>query len=198
MTQQPQNNQNPPEKRFDDHSVIVPPHKLKKAVTHTRGPVQIDMSAVERAEAALAELKVEFGEWMNSECQRVDAARKLIHTKGLTRATADALFLPAHDIKGGAATLGFPLAERIATSLCRLLKHSPEPGKISRKLIDHHVDAIRALVRENVQDPVNPYGLEISERLAIMVETFLAEQLKDAYAEIAGDAAPRLAIPENK
>ncbi len=198
MTTQLQEDKSPPEKHFDDHSVIVPPHKLKKAVTHLRGPVQIDMSAVERAEAALAELKSEFGEWMNSECQRLDAARRVVHAKGLNRGTADALFMPAHDIKGGAATLGFPLAERLATSLCRLLRHAPEPGRISRKLIDHHVNAIRALVRENVQDPLNPYGLEISERLGIMVETFLAEELKDAYAEIAGDAPARIVLPDSK
>jgi chemotaxis protein histidine kinase CheA len=195
MTTQQQET-NPPEKRFDDHSVIVPPHKLKKVVTHTRGPAQIDMSAIERAEAALAELKAEFGDWMKAECQRLETARRVVHTKGLNRGTADALFIPAHDIKGGAATLGFPLAERIATSLCRLLKHAPEPGRISRKLVDHHVDTIRALVRENVQNPLNPFGLEISDRLSVMVETFLAEELQDAYAEIAGDAAPRLQVPE--
>jgi chemotaxis protein histidine kinase CheA len=196
MAQQPQDD-NPPEKQFDDHSVIVPPHKLKKAVTHTKGPVNIDMSAVQRAEAALAELKVEFGEWMNAECLRVDAARREIHTKGLNRATVDALFTPAHDIKGGATTLGFPLAERIATSLCRLLQHTPEPSRIPRALIDHHVDAIRAVVREDVKNPHNPYGLELSERLSIMVETFLSHEMKDAYAEIAGDAAPRITLPQN-
>jgi chemotaxis protein histidine kinase CheA len=194
MTQQ-QQDQNPPEKRFDDHSVIVPPHKLKRAVTHTKGPANIDMSAVERAEAALAELKVEFGEWMNAECQRIDAARRAIHAKGLSRTTVDALFMPAHDIKGGATTLGYPLAERIATSLCRLLKHAPEPIRIPRGLIDNHVDSIRALVREEVKDPNNPYGVELAERLSIMTETFLAEELKDAYAEIAGDAAPRMMLP---
>ena len=190
-------NDKPAEKRFDDHSVIVPPHKLKNVVMHTRGPTHIDMAVVERAEAALAELKDEFGVWMKSECDRIDAARRAIHAKGLSRATADGLFLPAHDIKGGASTLGYPLAERIAASLCRLLRHAPEPGRISRKLIDHHVDTIRALVREEVQDPHNPYGLEIAERLAIMVETFLAEELKEAYAEIAGDAAPRIALSKS-
>jgi chemotaxis protein histidine kinase CheA len=194
MPQQP-HEENPPEKHFDDHSVIVPPHKLKKAVTHTNGPVNIDMSAVDRAEAALAELKVEFGEWMRSECDRVEAARRAIREKGVTRKTVDALFIPAHDIKGGAATLGFPLAERLATSLCRLLQHTPEPARIPRVLIDHHVDGIRAIVREDVKDAHNPYGLELSERLSILVETFLSEEMKDAYAEIAGDAAPRIAIP---
>lgn len=196
MAQQPQD-ENPPEKRFDDHSVIVPPHKLKKAVTHAKGTVNIDMSAVQRAEAALAELKTEFGEWMNAECERIEAARRQIHAKGLSRTTVDALFMPAHDIKGGATTLGFPLAERIATSLCRLLQHSPLPARIPRGLIDHHVDAIRAVVREDVKNAHNPYGLELAERLSIMAETFLSEELKDAYAEIAGDAAPRITLPEN-
>lgn len=195
MAQQPET-ERATEKRFDDHSVIVPPHKLKKVVTHTRGPTQIDMAVVERAEAALAELKDEFGVWMKSECERIDAARKVIHANGLSRATVDNLFMPAHDIKGGASTLGYPLAERIATSLCRLLKHSPEPARIPRAMIDHHVDSIKALVREGVQDPLNPYGLEIAERLSILVETFLSEELKDAYAEIAADAAPRISIPQ--
>lgn len=196
MAQQPQDD-NPPEKHFDDHSVIVPPHKLKKAVTHTKGPVNIDMSAVQRAEAALAELKVEFGEWMNAECQRIEDARRAIHAKGLSRETVDALFIPAHDIKGGATTLGFPLAERIATSLCRLLQHTPEPRRIPVALLDHHVDAIRAVVREDVKNAHNPYGLELSEQLSIMAETFLSNELKDAYAEIAGDAAPRMVLPRN-
>lgn len=196
MAQQPQD-ENPPEKHFDDHSVIVPPHKLKKAVTHAKGKVNIDMSAVQRAEAALEELKVEFGEWMNAECLRIDTARQIIHAKGLNPATVEALFMPAHDIKGGATTLGFPLAERIATSLCRLLQHAPEPARIPRGLIDHHVDAIRAVVREEVKDAHNPYGLELAERLSIMAETFLSEEMKDAYAEIAGDAAPRIALSQD-
>lgn len=198
QSQQPPQDQNPPEKRFDDHSVIVPPHKLRSVVKQTREPGHIDMSVVAKAEAALGELKSEFGAWMMDECNRIDAARQIIREKGLSRSSADGLFMPAHDIKGGAATLGYPLAERLATSLCRLLRHAPDPSKISPAIIDHHVDAIRALVREEVHDPLNPYGLEISERLAVMVEHFLAAEMKDGYAAIAGDAAPRIALPKKK
>ncbi len=182
------------ERRFDDHSVIVPPHKLKHAVTHTQGPSIVDMAVVERAEAALAELKGEFVIWMNDECQRLDTARRAVHEKGLNRSTVDRLLVPAHDIKGGATTLGYPLAERIATSLCRLLHHAPDTLRIPMVLIDHHVDTIKAVVREEVLSPVNPYGLEIAEQLSIMVEKFLAAEMKDGYAAIAGDAAPRLRI----
>ncbi len=34
----------------------------------------------------------------------------------------EALFRAAHDIKGQAATLGFPLAAAVADSLCRLIE----------------------------------------------------------------------------
>lgn len=194
MTRQA-NEEKSPEKRFDDHSVIVPPHMLKKAVTHAFGNVDIDMSAIDRAEAALAELKDQFVDWMNSECDRLDAARRLVRAEGANRKTIDALFLPAHDIKGGASTLGFPLAERLAMSLCRLLRHTPAPERIPLAMIDHHVDAIRAIVHEDVRTAGNPYGLKLCEQISVMTETFLAAELKDSYAEIAGEAAPRIYIP---
>jgi hypothetical protein len=61
-------------------------------------------------------------------------------------------------------------------------------------LIDHHVDTIKAIVREEVLSPMNPYGLEIAEQLSILVEKYLAEEMKEGYAELAGDAAPRLRV----
>ncbi len=188
---------NPPEHRFDDHSVIVPRHALRGVVRHTREPGTFAMDVVARAEAALSELKSEFGGWMNAECERADKARLAIRAEGLNSANMDRLYHSAHDIKGTAETLGFPLATRIAVSLCRLLRHSPDISKIPVTLIDHQVDAIRAIVREQMQGTENPHAAEIAEQLAIMVEHFLASELKDAYAEIAGDAAAGLMLPVN-
>lgn len=189
--------QNPPEHRFDDHSVIVPRHALRGVVRHTREPGTFAMDVVARAEAALAELKSEFGGWMSAECERADEARLAIRAEGLNSVNMHRLYHSAHDIKGTAETLGFPLATRIAVSLCRLLRHSPDISKIPVALIDHQVDAIRAIVREQMQGKENPHAAEIAEQLAIMVEAFLSSELKDAYAEIAGDAAAGLMLPVN-
>lgn len=186
----------PPEHRFDDHSVIVPPHQLKGVVRHTREPGMIAMDVVARAEAALAEIKHEFGGWMEAECVRLEAARLRIATKGANEDRVEALLRPAHDIKGAAATLGFPLAGRLATSLCRLLVHSPDPERIPLSLVDHHVSSVRAIVREEITEVHNPVAIEIAENLSVLVETFLAEELKEDYAEIAAEAAPKLEIIE--
>jgi len=191
------NDQNPPEHRFDDHSVIVPRHALRGVVRHTREPGTFAMDVVARAEAALSELKSEFGGWMSAECERADQARLTIRAEGLNSTNMHRLYHSAHDIKGTAETLGFPLATRIAVSLCRLLRHAPELSTIPVSLIDHHVDAIRAIVREQLQGGENAKAMEIAETLSIMVETFLSTELKDAYAEIAADAATGMLLPIN-
>lgn len=193
---QPGKAQPPAERRFDDHSVIVPPHTLKSAVKHTREPGTIAMDVVTQAEAALNSLRDEFPRWMNDECTRLEAARQDVREKGANVRTIAALFHPAHDIKGAAATLGYPLAGRIGGSLCRLVTHAPDAAKVPPQLVDLHVDAIHAVVREQIDSLYSPYATEVSERLGIMVEKFLARELQDAYAEIAGDAAPRLQIPD--
>lgn len=186
----------PPEHRFDDHSVIVPPHKLRAVIKHTREPGGVAMDVVAHAEAALAEIRGEFNGWMEAECTRIEKARLAIHDNGLDYMTADTLFRPAHDIKGTAATLGFPLAGRLASSLCRLLTHAPDFSRVPQALIDHFVNSIRAIVREEIHEVHNPVATEIAENLSILVETFLANELKDGYAEIAVDAAPRLEVAD--
>jgi chemotaxis protein histidine kinase CheA len=190
---------NPPadkQQKFEDHSVIVPAHSLKNVVRRTAEPGEIDMGVVERAEAALASLKGEFSGWMNTECERLEEARKALHQNGQNAATLEILFRTAHDIKGDAATLGYPLAGTIASSLGRLIYHWPKGSSLPMHIVDKAVEAIRAVVRENVRHPQEPTGSEVSEKLAILVEQYLARELKDGYAEIAADAAPSLKLPE--
>jgi chemotaxis protein histidine kinase CheA len=185
----------PEQQRFEDHSVIVPPHKLKTAVVHTAEPGTIAMDVVELAEAALDRLKGEFDGWMQVECDCLDAARKSLHQGGWSKASFDILFRAGHDIKGNAATFGFPLAGRLAAGMSRLLYHAPDKTRIPLALIDCYVEAIRAVVRDKLQNANEQTGLVVAEQLAVWVEKFLAGELKDAYAEIAADAAPALEMP---
>jgi len=45
--------------------------------------------------------------------------------QGFTEKTHAELFRAAHDIKGEAATFGYPAVVGAADSLCRLLEHTP-------------------------------------------------------------------------
>jgi hypothetical protein len=186
------------ETHYEDHSVIMPPHELKSAILRTSEPGDIAMDVVEKAEEALASLKGEFSDWMVAECDRLESARNALHSGGVTPTTLSMLFRASHDIKGDAATLGFPMAGRLAGSLCRLIDNAPDRSRIPLVVVDRYVEAIRAVVREGIRDANDATAGEVAEQLAIMAERFLAAELKDAYAEIAGEAYVQIEWPQSR
>ena len=105
------------------------------------GPRRIDLGAIARAEKALAALAVEFSAWMKNEIKVLDAARDILRERGVDEDTHAALFRAAHDIKGEAATFGYPIAGMIAGSLCRLMDDSPTSPPLPLLVVDQHVDA---------------------------------------------------------
>jgi len=157
---------------FADHQVITPPNKLKAAWTRTAAADD----PVARAEAALAELSTEFTGWMNDECEQLDKARADIRQNGLAVQQREALFRASHDIKGQAATLGFPLASAVADSLCRLLELTHDPRRIPLALIDQHVDAVRAIIREHGHPEAEVMAETLTSRLRDVSEEFLRHE----------------------
>src|SRR6186713_3140089 len=131
---------------YADHEVLTPQNKLRKALSDR--PLAPGDDPVARAERALAELSSEFGAWMQQECERLDKARRAVKSTGFTRNAKEQLFHAAHDIKGEAATFGFPAVAGAADSLCRLIEYAPDATKIPVQLVDQHVDAVRAIFRE--------------------------------------------------
>ena len=126
-----------------------------------------------RAEAALAELSSEFAGWMDSECDRLEAARQDVKRDGFTQKTHDILFRAAHDIKGEAGTFGFPAVVGVAESLCRLIEHTPDMQRIPLALVDQHVDAIRAVVREYARPDLLDAATALTRRLREVTDEFL-------------------------
>ena len=157
---------------FPDHEVITPPNKLQGAVGRA---IEGD-DPVARAEAALAQLSSEFTRWMDDECEQLDRARRNVQEKGMTGLPREALFRAAHDIKGQAATLGFPLVAAVAESLCRLLEETHDPRRIPLDLVDQHVDAVRAIFREHGRARGKVIADTLTRTLRQVCEDFLASQ----------------------
>jgi HPt (histidine-containing phosphotransfer) domain-containing protein len=159
---------------YADHEVITPPHELRKAASQVLEGDHDD--PVARAEAALVELASEFSIWMQSECDRLEAARQDVASLGFTEKTHDALFRAAHDIKGEAATFGYPAVAGVVESLCRLLEHTPEAARIPRKLVDQHVDAVRAIIREHSRTDLADAAGALTRRLREVTDEFLKRE----------------------
>jgi len=176
---------------YGDHEIITPPNKLRRVVSIVEDPVD---DPVTRAEVALARLAGEFSDWMVHECERLDAARHALRAKGFAKDTRDALFHAAHDIKGQAATFGFPTLTAPAESLCRLIEHTPDLTRIPMSLVDQHVDTVRAIIRESNRRDIKDIANALTRKLRNVTDEFLRHENRDrpeVLAEIA--LAPPLA-----
>jgi chemotaxis protein histidine kinase CheA len=184
----PSKTQKPEVAKFDDHDVITPPNKLSGAV----GRAVAGDDPVARAEAALEQLSSEFTDWMHDECEQLDKARNRVRQDGMAVQQREALFRVAHDIKGQAVTLGFPLVADVAGSLCRLIEETRDPRRIPLELVDQHVDAVRAIMREHARPHADAVAEKLTRRLRAVSEEFLRREGKDA-ATPDGIASPPIA-----
>jgi chemotaxis protein histidine kinase CheA len=179
---------------FADYQVIRQPNPLRRAVKRVSEDTTDD--PVARAEKALQGLSNEFESWMGKECERLAVAHAMILKTGLNQATQDELFRAAHDIKGDAATFGYPMAAAAADSLCRIMEHAPDFTKVPNELIAHHVNAIQAIVREHRKFGVESVAGELSRKLRGVADEFLAAVNQDRPEHLEVILGPSLAPSE--
>lgn len=181
-------------KAFATHHVITQPNPLRKVL---RRVDEKDMDdPVGRAEQALAGLSGEFKDWMAIEVQRLSTAWTAVQKDGFTKKLRDELFHAAHDIKGDAATFGFPSAAVIAESLCRIIEHAPDLEKVPAELFTHHINAILAIVHENTRLDSISVSAELSRRLRKVADDYLANVNRDRPEHLEIILAPSIAPVE--
>lgn len=167
-------NETSPERQ--DYEVVRPPQDLRSKVKVLNGKDAAHFDPVKAAEAALARLSGEFDSWMGLEVETLLDAWAALPPGSLTEAGKDALFRAAHDIKGQAGTLGYPLAGAVAGNLCYLFEHVSPAADIPRLLVEQHVDAVRAMVAEGAKDADNEVAKALVARLADVTDDFISRR----------------------
>lgn len=125
----------------------------------------IDPAAIAKAEAALKSLASNFSQWLSDEITKLEAARQQVHAQGMTAETMENLYLRAHDLKGLGTTYGYQLITRIAGSLCRMIDDKQKRTTAPLELVDAHIDAIKAAVRDDIKSDDHPVGSVLIEEL---------------------------------
>ena len=181
-------------KSFADHHVITQPNPLRKVLL--RVPESDLDDPVGRAEKALAGLSGEFKNWMTIEADRLSAAHAAVLRGGFTNETREELFRAAHDIKGDAATFGFPSAAAAAESLCRIIEHAPDLDRVPADLITHHINAIQAIVRERTKLDTTVMASALSKQLRGVTDEFLVKVNRDRPEHLEAILAPSIVPAE--
>ena len=177
-------------KKFADHQVITHANPLRSVLRRV-GDSSLD-DPIARAEKALAGLSGEFKQWMRIEADRLSTAHADILRHGFTDAACEELFRAAHDIKGDAATFGYPSAGAAADSLCRIIEHAPELDHVPSDLIAHHINAIQAIVRERTKLDTVAMATELSRQLRGIADKYLTHANRDRPEHLEAILAPSI------
>ena len=148
------------------------------------------------SEEALQGLSGEFKNWMTIEADRLSAAHAAIIGDGFTNENRQELFRAAHDIKGDAATFGFPSAGAAAESLCRIIEHAPDLDQVPPELITHHINAIQAIVRERTKLDTATTASKLSKQLRGIADEFLVRVNRDRPEHLEAILAPSIVPAE--
>ncbi|WP_421792104.1 Hpt domain-containing protein [Hyphobacterium sp.] len=153
--------------------MITPPNMLRVKVGGRIGP--IDEKAIERAEAALDDMKEVFSNWLENEVEKLEDAATHVARDGINSPAGETLFARAHDLRGMGTTYNFPIVTRMAGSLSKLIETEEKRAIAPTKLALAHTHAIRAALRQGVRDDQNPVGKALAEELESQVLDLVAE-----------------------
>jgi hypothetical protein len=171
----------------DGESLIISvPNELRNKIKISgKGP--LDTAIIAKAEAAIKELSVEFDGWMKTEIKALMAAHQDVLTHGLIEPYGKKLHLVAHDMRGQAETLGYPLVGRYCASICKMFDAVTDFGKIPLHAIGSHIGAISAAMRDTIKDDEDAMANAVLNKLENEVADFY-DHHKDLQAQEAEKA----------
>jgi chemotaxis protein histidine kinase CheA len=150
---------------------ITPPNRLKAKLGKNLSAF-LDGNAIARAEAAMANMSSQFGDWLNDELANLETAHKAVSVTSPSDEAYDEFYRRAHDLKGLGTTYGYPIVSQFAGSLCKLLDNQVARERAPRQIVDAHVAAIVASVKQRVTTSDHPMGKALLIELQAQVNKF--------------------------
>ncbi len=124
-----------------------------------------------KAELVVAAMQKDFEKWLEETVAQLYAVWKEMGEDPLNKQKSHELLRNALEVKSLGETYGFPLATRIAHSLCRLIVRIDATGfdNAHKVLLDAHVNAIRAVLRDKIKNADDPMGAALASELEARV-----------------------------
>ena len=142
---------------------INPPNLLKFKVS---GGGPLDSATLAKADAAITALGEDFPTRAKSDLERVldSLERARTDVDGRKEHVAE-IHAIVHELRGLGGTFGYVLVSRIGNSLCRLIEVIDAVDDMSLKVLQAHVDALRAVITTRMKGDGGDLGREIAREL---------------------------------
>ena len=145
-----------------------PPNRLASKVPKTGGKTL--QQAVADADRAIQRLSKDYDKHLAEDMAAL--GNYMVAVKSApTTANLKTLFRLVHNMRGQAATFGFPLITEVGRSLCLYLLETEDESEVNVGLIEQHVNALRVIYREKIEGHGDRLSREVVDALMKAVET---------------------------
>jgi len=124
-----------------------------------------------RADRAVAKVLEKYPTLLNDEVTKLMAAWAAT-PEALDSASVAPVFAVAHELAGYGETFGYPLVTILGRSLCRLLKTGDLQRDRMTAVVDAHIGALNAVVRNRIQGHGGATGLALATGLDTAIAKF--------------------------
>lgn len=149
-------------------SIERPPNKLSGKVPRTGGKTL--KQAVADADRAIERLSKDYGRHLAEDMAALESYMAAVRSDP-TAENLKTLFRLVHNMRGQAATFGFPLITEVGRSLCLYLLETEHESEVNVSLIEQHVNALRVIYREKIEGHGDDLSREVVSALMKAVET---------------------------
>lgn len=147
---------------------FTPPNPLAKARSGS-GPVTMDPEVLDRAERAVEQLSDEYTGWAQQDIDGLRQAVDLARSDPAKAATAIAdIYRRALDMKGQGGGFGYDLITTVGDLLTKFMEGRESLSERDFLIIDAHVDALQAVLRDGVKGNGGALGSDIVEGLRVL------------------------------
>ena len=124
-----------------------------------------------RADDAVAAVLAKYPTLLSDEVTKLVAAWAAA-PQALNSETTAPVFAIAHELAGYGETFGYPLVTILARSLCRLLKMGDLNRDRMSAVVDAHISALNAVIRNHIQGSGGDTGLALAAGLDQAIAKF--------------------------
>lgn len=150
-----------------------PPNKLK--VKAPRIPRSKTEENLKKANGALRKLRGKYQRELNADMAVLRDEMRLLKqdvvSTGLSEDRLQGIFRIVHNMRGQAATFGYPLVTEVGRSFCLYILETEDPTTLNIDLLEQHVNALEVIRREHIAGKGDAISREVLKALMQAVES---------------------------
>ena len=135
------------------------------------GPCELPLDFLEEAEQQLQRDALDFTQWAHDYLKKLSfLCDKALDGTGSRRESFEEINLLAHELRGQGGTFGYPLITIFGKMLYDATGQNCRQDDIAVELVQAHIDAMRAVLRDKVSGDGGAIGRELQRSLEAVVE----------------------------